>query len=289
MTGWRAVGQRRAAAALATALTVVLGAACTGARGSGSAATTVRPGSGDGSGSGVTSSPADPYEQEFVNGDPCPIARAPGLPPGVGCVSNARGDLDGDGRQDRFVVYGRLDAQRLPTAWEASALLGSGAAVAPVAIPTGSAVEGQSDVYPRVVGAADADGDGRAEAFVKLTGIVYHIAVSHIAAIFDLTDGAIHQVEVRGEGPFHFFTGGTSRRGQGAVCASVDGRPVLLVRLIQVVPPERWSWTERTYVWEHGDLVPGAMRRGGYPQSVSIADPRITAFFALRCDGVFLE
>jgi hypothetical protein len=204
-------------------------------------------------------------------------------------VSAATGDLDGDHRPDRFVVFATLGDGDVPATWMATALLGSGTDVPAVAIPTGAAVEGQSSLYPKVIGAFDADHDGRDEVFVKLTGVIYHIAVSHIAGIFDVVNGSIHQVALKGQGPWHFFTGGTSRRGQGVVCATVHGRPVLLVRLIQVVPPERWAWTEWTYRWSNGHLERGAIRHGSYPQSVSIADPMITAFYALRCGAVFLE
>lgn len=275
---------------VATAL-VVVGAGCTSGGGAGGG----EPSAPTSSGATVSSSfsppatPNDPYTQDFTNGVPCAESPAPGLPPRSGCVSAAVGDLDGDRLPDRFVVFAALGDGGMPASWKATALLGNGFEVPAVAIPTGAAVEGQSDLYPRVVGTFDADHDGRDEVFVKLTGIVYHIAVSHIAGIFDLVNGSIRQVALKGDGPWHFFTGGTSRRGQGVVCATAHGRPVLLVRLIQVVPPERWAWTESAYRWANGHLERGAVRRGFYPQSVSIADPRVTAFYALRCGSVFLE
>ncbi len=236
--------------------------------------------------------PADPYLQDFDNGMPCPQSHAPGLPAGAGCVSDVRADLNGDGRSDRFVVFADLDGRRMPVSWHAVALMAGGGSTPVTAIPFGAQVEGQSDLYPRALGAYDADGDGRPEVFVKLTGVVYHIAVSHIVGMFRVTSGGIHQVEIEGkEGPepWHFFTGGTSRRGQAVVCTRIDGRPALLVRLIQVVPPERWSWSEQTLFWKDGVLQPDGERHGFYPQSVSIADPRVVAFFKLRCGAVTLE
>lgn len=200
-----------------------------------------------------------------------------------------RGDFDGDGTLDRFVVFATLDAQRKPLSWHATALLGSGTQTPVAPIPFGAEVEGQPDLYPVALGTYDADGDGRDEAFVKLSGVVYHIAVPHIVGMFRVSGGQIRQVEIEGAHgpePWHFFTGGTSRRGQAVVCAKVDGAPVLLERLIQVVPPERWSWSEQTLVWKHGVLYPDGERHGFYPQSVSIADPRIVAFFKLRCGQI---
>ena len=60
-------------------------------------------------------------------------------------MSDVRADLDGDGRADRFVVFAALDERRMPVAWHAMAMLGSGAADPGRAIPFGSEVEGQSD------------------------------------------------------------------------------------------------------------------------------------------------
>ena len=111
--------------------------------------------------------------------------------------------------------------------------------------------------------------------------------------MFRLSGHEIRQVEIEGPHgpePWHFFTGGTSRRGQAVVCTNVGGKPELLVRLIEVVPPERWRWSEQTLLWRDGVLVPsGEARRGYYPQSVSIADPRVVAFFKLHCGSVILE
>lgn len=238
-------------------------------------------------------SPADPFAQTITNGAACPVSQRTPLPAGSGCTSDARGDLDGDGTVDRFVVFATLDAQHKPVSWHAIALLGDGSATPIARIPFGAEVEGQPDLYPVALGSHDADGDGRAEVFVKLTGVVYHIAVSHIVGMFRVADGRIEQVEIEGAHgpePWHFFTGGTSRRGQAVVCAEVNGEPVLLERLIEVVPPERWRWSEQTLVWRVGVLVPnGKPRLGYYPPSVSIADPRVVAFFKLRCGPVVLE
>jgi hypothetical protein len=123
---------------------------------------------------------------------------------------------------------------------------------------------------------------------VKVTGIDHHVAVSHTAGIFGVRAGAVREVPSRGRGPFHFSTGGTSRRGHGAICATRGGRPVLVIRSIRVVPPQRGSRTERTDRREGGSRIPGGARRVRFPPSVSIADPGVAAFFALLCDGVFL-
>jgi hypothetical protein len=278
--------------AVAVALGMVVSACSSGSAptnaSSGPGASAARQGTGS-----ATQAPADPFAQTFSNGLACPVARIAPVPQGAGCTSDVRADLDGDGRPDRLIVFASLDDRAMPVSWHAVAVLGSGTQTPVARIPFGAEVEGQSDVYPRVIGAYDADGDGRAEVFVKLTGIVYHIAVSHIVGMFRLDGGGIRQVEIegpKGPEPWHFFTGGTSRRGQAVVCASRNGRPALLVRLIEVVPPERWRWSEQTLLWRDGLLYPsGPRRQGFYPQSVSIADPRVVAFFKLRCGSVELE
>src|SRR5690349_4455534 len=57
-------------------------------------------------------SPADPFAQSITNGAVCPASHQAPLPSGVGCTSDARGDLDGDGRLDRFVVFATLGPDR---------------------------------------------------------------------------------------------------------------------------------------------------------------------------------
>jgi hypothetical protein len=165
--------------------------------------------------------------QTFENGLPCPVSDDPAVPPGSGCVSEARADLDGDGTADRFLLFASLNADDTPRAWGAVAVLGAGGATGVVAVPTG---QGVATVYPRVIGAADANGDGRAEIFVKLSAILYHVGGEQIEGIFGVAGGRLQPVTVAGGGRFLFRAGGISRYGDGALCAERGGRSVLLVR-----------------------------------------------------------
>jgi hypothetical protein len=61
--------------------------------------------------------PGAPHTQPgswHLGGMVCPLAsRNRYLPKRAGCVSVARGDVDGDGRQDLILLYGRLSRQRM--------------------------------------------------------------------------------------------------------------------------------------------------------------------------------
>jgi hypothetical protein len=56
-------------------------------------------------------------------------------------------------------------------------------------------------IYPRVIGAADASGDGRPEVFVKLSAILYHVGGEQIEGIFGIVDGhlTLRQVAVHSD------------------------------------------------------------------------------------------
>jgi hypothetical protein len=221
--------------------------------------------------------------QEFDNGLPCPVSGDAAVPPGSGCVSEARADLDGDGTDDRFLLFASLNDDGTPRRWLAMADLSS-AGVTPVAVvPTG---QGVATVYPRVIGAVDANGDGRAEVFVKLSAILYHVGGEQIEGVFGVRGGRVRPVTVMGGGRFVFRAGGISRYGDGALCARRGGRRVLLVRHVEQVQPSFWERTERAFVWRGLTVRETSQRSDRKPLTLHITDPPIDPYYHLDCGPV---
>jgi hypothetical protein len=227
-------------------------------------------------------SPSNPYQQRFSDAALCPVAAAPDVPEGSGCVSSLVADLNGDGSPDRFVVFARL-AHRVPVSWWAEALVGDTVTL-PYRLPFGQGVFGNPTTYPRVVGAADANGDGRAEVFVMLSADLFHSGAQPIDGIFAVRGKRIEPVTAGGR-TFLFRTNGISRYGQGAVCGTQDGVATLTVGRVEQVPGA-WAWTEHTYTWRGLRLSPGSRRAGRLPADLVINDPRVWHFYQLLCGSL---
>jgi hypothetical protein len=222
------------------------------------------------------------FSQTFDNGQPCPPATDPALPAGIGCVSGVSADLERNGSTDRFLVYARLGPDRRPTSWWAVAVL-SGGPSPPAPVPTG---QGVPDIYPRVIGAADANHDGAAEVVVKLSGILYHVGGQQIAGMYGVRDGRILAVRIAGRGRLVFRLGGISRYGDGGLCTLHDGLPVFVIRHIEQVLPASWRWTERPFRWRGLVLHASPHRTGLLPVTLPITDPRVEPFYQLRCGSI---
>jgi hypothetical protein len=205
----------------------------------------------------------------------------PALGQPAGCVTSVTADLDGDGRADRFSVYARLDSKDMPQSWQALAFLSrSRAPTADASVPTG---QGVSYVYPRAMAAVDADGDGRAEAFVKLSAILYHGGGQKILGMYKVEGTEVVPVSVRGQRRLVFPIGGIGGYGDGAECVERSGAPLFVIRHIQRKPPSTWVWLERQYRWDGAELVLERIRRGTYPGTIYISDEPVHHFYELRC------
>jgi len=223
--------------------------------------------------------------QDFNNYGPCPEISIPGVAGRTGCLTAIPADLDGDGAPDQFEVFAQLGVNDMPTSWRVRAVLSTGP-TPEQPIPTGAAAGGVRGVYPGAVGAVDANGDGRPEVFVKLAGILYHVAGQHILGIFDVTDGRIVPVQVRGQGRLEFVTGGALSFGQGAACTTTDGAPVLDLYRVRKSTTERWSIRTAEYRWEGDELVPSGVRYQSKPVKAEAFDPSIAHLFELRCGDI---
>ena len=221
------------------------------------------------------------YSQRFGDGGACPASSAPALPAGSGCVTSVAADLDGDGRPDRFVVYAKPSGKN-PATWWAEAMVGD-SQTPPVRLSTGLQVGGSAGIYPRVAGAAEANGDPGDEVFVQLSANVYHGAAPPVDAIYGVRGGRVVPA-VSGGKPFLFSTGGVSRFGNGARCETVGGAHVLVLTTV-TIEPYGWKWFEHTYRWDGLGLVPDGTRSGRLPRAL-ISDPRVYRNYQLICGGL---
>jgi hypothetical protein len=199
-------------------------------------------------------------------------------------VSTAEGDLDGDGTVDRFLVYATLRPNRKPDGWWIRAELSDGGATEPRTIPYGPAAGGVSYVYPRAVGAVDANGDGRDEVLVKLAAIIYHVAGQRIVGMFGLHDDGVVPVSLPDGSPLVFTTGGIASLGQGATCLPDATPPAFVItRAQKVASPRQWRLTKFTYTWSGEGLIGPEESNRTLPFTLDFTDPRILRYYGLSC------
>jgi len=235
--------------------------------------------------SGPSASPS-PFSQEFDNGERCPVTPSvDGVPAGAGCVTTAEGDLDGNGTTDRFLVYAKLNSRGHPDTWWVRADLG-GTLTPELEIPHGAAAGGVGDIYPRAVGAADANGDGRDELIVKLAAILYHVAGQRILGMFDVADRRIQPVELPNGKPLTFVTGGIASLGQGATCLPNADPPAFVITRAQKEFPSHWELTKFRYTWDGNRLVGPTTSSKRLPFDTDFVDPRILPYYGINCGSI---
>lgn len=214
----------------------------------------------------------------FVDGGPCPLAPPDlGLPEGAVCASSVSGTFEEGEPLQVLSAYAFADEGGLPVEWHIHVTRDAGDAIdEPVDIGTRFS-------YPRVLGAADADGDGLDEVFVNALTHLGHGGQTNEVTMFGVDRGRIFRVRADGV-PLLFPVGGVSTFGEGAECRDVDfdGKPEFLLLRVDYVfsPIQRLS--ERVYEWvdRHLELVrrnKGRMAKTGY------LDPLLWRYYSLRC------
>ena len=235
-------------------------------------------------------SPATP-EAYYGGGDPCPDIKD-----GIGCRSSASGDFDGDGEADELRVEAVTGDDGFPSSWRLFATFASGRDVEArggwwteqsVGAPPESADWWIG--YPAAVAAFDVDGDGRDEGFVKIVEHVLHGGSVPDHSLFRVKGGRLKPLEDENGNRFEFVVGGLPSYGGGLRCRDRVGdeaRELITVRVENAVYPTP-RWKRSVYVFRGDRLFrvgrsTGTMKRQGFP------DPKIDAFYKLRCDGVSL-
>jgi hypothetical protein len=219
-----------------------------------------------------------PSAEAIAEGRPCPAAPADaGIDGRVGCVSSARGTFEPEDGPQSLILYALLDDEGFPRQWRLRMTRTDGPPVDEV-IYAGSPTS-----YPRMLGAADANADGRDEAFAKVATHSYHSGATYDVGIFGVRDGDIYRVQIDGR-PSLFQIGGVSVFGEGAECrdADLDGDPEFLLLRIDGVFGEVQRWSERVYEWS-GTTLHFASRREGRMAKTGYADPLLYRYYSLRC------
>ena len=197
------------------------------------------------------------------------------LPAGAGCVTAVQGDTDDDGSEDTLLVYARTGPDRVPRSWRLRVQSQDRVIDRPLDA-------GTEFSYPRAVGSADVDGDGRDEWFVKTLDLSGHGTAWLQLSLFMVRHGRISTVEYEGQ-PMALRVGGVSRTGEGVGCE--NGHLMLKRAEAGNVRNTRWNTSTRLFALEGGrarliDRSIDALRVEDYN------DPALDAFYSLDCAGL---
>lgn len=214
----------------------------------------------------------------FAAGEPCPQIQTDEAIP-QGCITDAHGDVDGDGRDDVATVFAQVNQKRMPLSWW---LVVETSTDQPLDV-TWRLRPGKFS-YPRMVGIADANGDNRAEVFVKVSDHLYHSGASPILHVFGMGDeGLFRYFDERGE-PFTIDVGGVSNFGTGAECKNGDHDPALeLVKLrVDSATSDNPRTSETVFEWRGQRLVQGKTVRGRIERD-GPTDPDVFRYYQFKC------
>lgn len=213
--------------------------------------------------------------QDFVSGKECPPAERSELPARTGCVTTAEGDADGDGTMDRLFLYARLGDDAKPRSWHVKVMTSTSEYQDRVDAGHGTS-------YPRAVGAADVDGDGKDEWWIKIYDLASHGTDWQRTNAFVLQDDGFVPVTFDGE-PLHMNVGGISRMGEGVACR--DGQLILLRAEAKNVRNTRWRFSERRYSL-HGAEARFEERTEGWLLLDHYNDPKLDPYYRIECLGI---
>lgn len=209
---------------------------------------------------------------EMINGEPCPLA-GPSLSDTAGCETSVTGDFDGDSEDDRASVYAEVDEGLLPRSWRLRVVTDTDERIDRLL------ARGSRFSYPRAVGSADVQGDGRDELFVKVGDQLYHSGATRVLNMFVLEGDEMVAVTSSGA-PLAVRVGGIWRFAEGAECRR--GRMVLLRAETRNTANSRWWFSERSYVLE-GSQTKLKGRREDVFRIPQYYDPALDRFFELNC------
>jgi len=182
-------------------------------------------------------------------------------------------DVDGDGRPDRarLVYLGGYG----PGNWE---LVVDMTTLGRQSVRfTGDPVLPGNTAAPTIAGSVDADRDGHAEIFVKVTSG----ASTQFWTIFKLVGRQIRQVTVKGQ-PVRLAVGGSLTHQGGFRC---DGAQFVTVTE-GTQPPGyvKWSYERSAYAWSGAELVLFSRRTGQVTSARTGSPP--AAYSGVSCGGL---
>jgi hypothetical protein len=210
-----------------------------------------------------------------VNGGVCEPTTFPGLPSDAGCLTGLDGDANGDGSSDTFIVFATLGGDDRPRRWFVG--LQTSATLMTTRLPAGN-----DFTYPRVVGVADIDEDGRDELFVKAFDLAGHGTNWQSLILLVERDGRLRPVTYEGQ-PLPLRVGGPSRTGEGVECSG--GRVALLRAGAQSRDNTEWDYSVRLFDIE-GTQARFIERTSGRLSIEDYNDPALDPYYRLDCGGL---
>jgi hypothetical protein len=204
-----------------------------------------------------------------VRPTPSPIAPTPTKKPTSKSAKD--GDIDGDGRVDSVTVAATtgedgtwLVTAHMTSVGESNTQLGA-------------------DTRPQLRGIVDADGDGRAEVWLR----THSGASTEFLTPLRLYKGEIVAVH-RGSSTVELGVGGSVTHGNGFACKdtvkSKSGRE-LIVYEGSTSDTTHWSGDKTTYDWSGATLVRLSSKHESFSYS-SIDDPRVAPYYSVDCGSL---
>ena len=212
---------------------------------------------------------------DFVNGGSCEPLELERFPPKVGCVTEVTGDADGDGSTDTLTVYARMGEDLRPRSWHMR--LTTSEATSDQELDAGTKFS-----YPRAVGSADVNGDGRWEWFVKTLDLAGHGTAWKQLNLFVYQGSKLAIVTSEGD-PLALRIGGITRMGEGVACP--NHRLALLRAEARNIRNTRWDTSARIFTLRGTkarfvERIPGALTLADYN------DPALDRYYQVRCDSL---
>jgi len=216
-----------------------------------------------------------PLPTDFTNGGDCEPLELERLPSDAGCATEVTGDADGDGSTDTLTIYARIGEDLRPRSWHMR--LTTSDATSDQELDAGTKFS-----YPRAIGSADVNDDGRFEFFVKTLDLSGHGTPWKQLNLFVFQGSKLAIVTNEGD-PLALRIGGITRMGEGVACP--EHRLALLRAEARNVRNTRWDTSARIFTLRGTkarfvERTPGALTLTDYN------DPALDRYYQLNCDSL---
>jgi len=216
-----------------------------------------------------------PLPTDFTNGGECEPLELERLPSDAGCATEVTGDADGDGSTDTLTLYARIGEDLRPRSWHMRLMTSD-------ATSDQELDAGTNFSYPRAIGSADVNDDGRFEFFVKTLDLSGHGTAWKQLNLFVFQDSKLAIVTNEGD-PLALRIGGITRMGEGVACP--EHRLALLRAEAQNIRNTRWDTSARIFTLQGTkarfvERIPEALTLSDYN------DPALDRYYQLNCDSL---
>jgi hypothetical protein len=219
-----------------------------------------------------------PLLADFVNGGTCEPLQLGRLPADAGCATEVTGDADGDGSTDTLTVYARIGEDLRPRSWHMR--LTTSDATSDQELDAGTKFS-----YPRAIGSADVNGDGRSEWFVKTLDLAGHGTAWKQLNLFVFQGSKLAIVTSEGD-PLALRIGGITRMGEGVACP--ERRLALLRAEAQNIRNTRWDTSARIFMLR-GTKARFVERTTGALTLTDYNDPALDRYYQVNCDSLSIS